>query len=325
MIRLKPYYSWSQHNLWNSSKREYYKRYSLGEEQISNKFFDKGKELGTYIKFINENPELNPVRAAESMSTDKLLAQVGKLVPSFDVMEDELEVVLDNGSKVRGFVDSVTISNDVFLEYKTGKITPKGEKPWTQDIVDDYDQLKFYALMYWIKSGRKSIPTCQLIWIETQILRVADELGNFSHEELVYTGCVEIFNRDFIVSELVDYEKELIKSIEAIEDYEYEELTLDNDISLRYIQLKNIKKETEDEMNLIKNNVLTEMDISDLKYAASESGRFTISERKSWSYSDTLTATMDESKKFFNDAKKLEQKDGSAEYTISKSISFKEI
>lgn len=327
MIRLKNYYSWSQHYLWKTSKREYYKRYCLGEESKPNKFFNKGKELGSYMQMLNENEgNIDPRVLAESISADPLLCQVGKTVPTLDIMEDKLEVVVgEDKHNLLGFVDSVNIENTEFLEYKTGKVDPKGNDPWDQDRVNDHDQLKKYALMYWIKSGRKSIPKCNLVWIETEIVIIKDEIGNPSHEELRYTGRVEVFERNFIVSELVDFEKEIISAIEEINEYEYVEMDVENDIVLRYAYLNQTIKEMKNEMEAIKEGLLVEMQLDEVKYASSESGRFTISERKTWDYSDSLTASILESKDFFDKAKKLEQKDGSASYSTKASLLFKEI
>lgn len=326
MIRLKDYFSWSQYNLWKTSKRQYYKRYSLGEESKPNKFFNKGKELGSYLKSLNENKDnINPRILAESISTDPLLWQVGKSVPTLDIMEDKLEVVVgDAKHKLLGYVDSVNVENDEFLEYKSGKVKPNGKDPWNQKEVDKHDQLKKYALMYWIKSGRTIVPKCKLIWIETEIVVINDELGNPAYEELRYTGRVEIFERNFIVSELVDFEKELISTIEEINEYEYVEMDVEDSIVKRYKELNDIVKAAKDEMDVIKEGLLVEMQLDEVKYASSETGRFSISNRKTWHYSDILTATMDESKEFFDEAKRLEREDGSATYTIKPSLTFKE-
>jgi hypothetical protein len=331
MLRLKDYLSWSQYSIWLTSKKQYYKKYSLGEESKPNKFFAKGSELSDYLKLINENAsriEKEPSYAsvlAESMSSDPLLHQIGKQVPSLDIMEDELNVELQDGSKIKSFVDSVDIENTVFYEYKSGKVDPKGKDAWTQDKVNDHGQLAFYALGYYIKSGRKDVPTCKLVWVETQIVAIENEIGSFSHDELHYTGRVEIFDRGFLVSELVDLEKKIIEEIAAIGEYEYVEMDLDDDIVSRYKYLKQLADETAAEMKTIKTNILTELDIDDIKYASSKSGRFSVTERRAWIYSETLTNSMEESKAFWVKATKLEQKDGTASGIINKSISFKEI
>lgn len=326
MIRLKDYFSWSQYNLWKTSKRQYYKRYSLGEESKPNKFFAKGKELGSYLQTLNENEDdIDHQTLAQSMSTDPLLWQIGKTVPTSDIMEDKLEVVVgDAKHKLLGYVDSVNVENTEFIEYKTGKVDEKGKDPWNQFKVDRHGQLKKYSLMYWIKSGRKTIPKCKLIWIETKMVTIDDELGNPAYEELRYTGRVEIFERNFIVSELVDFEKELVSAIEEINDYEYEEMDISDGIVKRYKFLKDSVNEMKNEMEAIKEGLLVEMELDEIDYASSETGKFSISRRKTWSYSDTLTATMNESKDFFDKAKKLEQEDGSATYSVKPSLSFKE-
>jgi hypothetical protein len=324
MIRLKEHLSWSQYSLWKTSKRQYYKKYSLGEESKPNKFFNKGKELGSYLQLLNENKDnVNPKTLAESISSDPMLFIVGQIVPTLDVMEDKLETEI-SGVKTLSFVDSVNIENTEFLEYKTGKVDPKGNDPWNQQKVNEHNQLLFYALSYYIKSGRESVPKAMLVWIETIEEDVEDELGNFSHTILKYTGRVDMFLREFLVAELVDFEKDLLKTVKEIEEYEYNELEVAENVVERYIELKKMMDNCKKEMDAIKSEVLVEMNLDEVKYAASSKGRFSITDRKSWSYSSDLKNTMDDSKKFFTKQQKMEQQDGSAKFTISSSLGFRE-
>ena len=324
MIRLKGHLSWSQYSLWKTSKRQYYKKYSLGEESKTNKFFTKGKELGSYLQMLNENVDnVDSKILAESISSDPMLFKIGQIVPTLDIMEDKLETEI-SGVKTISFVDSANIENTEFLEYKTGKVDPKGNDPWNQDKVENHGQMLFYALSYYIKSGRESVPKGMLVWIETIEEDVVDELGNFSHTILKFTGRVEMFLREFLVAELVDFEKDLLKTVKEIEDYEYNELEVAENVVERYIELKKMMDSCKKEMDAIKSEVLVEMNLDEVKYAASTKGRFSITERKSWSYSDVLTNTIKESKAFFIKATLLEQKDGSAKSKISSTLGFRE-
>jgi hypothetical protein len=325
MIRLKDYLSPSQYMLWKQSKNQYYKKYSLGIESYSNKFFEKGKELGKFLQMCNENPEIDKKVLAQSMSDDELLYQMWISVPTLDLMEDELNVVTKAGNKLKGFVDSANLSDDYFLEYKTGKIDDKNNEPWNQEKVNDSIQLKFYSLMYFIRSCRKTIPKATLIWIETIEKDFNDELGNFAYSKLVFTGRVESFDVQFEKKELLDLEKDIDKVIKEIENYEHKEIELSNVIAEKYIELMEIKEACEKEIAAIKSEVLCEMELSEVKYAVSDFGKFSISERKNWIYSDLLTNSMEESKNFFDKAKKLEQKDGSAKFEITESISFRKV
>lgn len=325
MIRIKDYFSPSQYALWKTSKRQYYKRYSLGEESKPNKFFNKGKEIGSYLQLINENPDVDKKVLAESMSTDPLLYQLSMSVPTLDIMEDKLEVVCDGGHKLLGYVDSVNLVNSKFLEYKSGKVDSKGNDPWTQEKVDEADQLTFYALMYWIKSGRKEIPSCELIWIETEEVDVNDEIGNFSHTQLQFTGRVEKFSRSFLVSELVDFEKNVVKAIDEIFEYEYIELDLADSVVSRYIELKELIEVYKAEMDAIKEEVMIEMNLDEVKYASSRLGRFSLVEKSSIEYSKKLTEREKKIKAIIAKMKKQEVKDKIALKVPSTSyLTFKE-
>lgn len=324
MIRIKEYFSPSQYALWKSSKRQYYKRYSLGEESKTNKFFNKGKEIGSYLQLINENPEVDKKVLAESMSTDPLLHQLSTVVPTLDIMEDKLEVVC-GGHKLLGYVDSVNLINNKFLEYKSGKVDPKGNDAWNQEKVDEADQLTFYALMYWIKSGKTEIPSCELIWIETQEIDIEDELGNFSHTQLQFTCRVEKFTRNFLVAELVDFEKDLLKTIQEIEDYEYVELDLAENVVDRYIELKELISVYETEMKAIKEEVMVEMNLDEVKYASARSGRFSMVEKSIIKYSDKLTKREKKIKAIITKMKKEEVKNKVASKVPStRYLTFKE-
>ena len=78
----REHFSWSQYDLWHRSKREYWKRYSLGAEEKSNRFYDKGKELATFI----ETGEIGVI----SRNEDPMLELVVKQLSRLDISEDEL-------------------------------------------------------------------------------------------------------------------------------------------------------------------------------------------------------------------------------------------
>jgi hypothetical protein len=303
MIRTKDYLSWSQYDLFNKSKRGYWKRYGLLEENIPNRYFEKGKEFADAMQF-----------GPDGLSTDPLLEQVVKACPRLDIQEDKVEVVVENGEKILCYIDSSAIENDMFLEYKTGK------EPWTQEKVEKHKQLDFYALVYWIRNGRKDIPKCKLIWIETY----EEELDS-GHTVLRYTGNIEEFERGFIVSDLVEMEKNIIKTIEAIEEFEYIEMDVEEDVMDRYIELHNTVKECQEEMDTIKLGIKVEMEADEVEYASSSKGRFGFTKRKKWKYSEGLEEVIAENKKMLSEAMKEEVKNGSATYTETKSLTFKAI
>ena len=296
MIRQKDYLSWSQYSLWQTSKREYWKRYGLGENRSANKYFAKGKELGEALEdnLDGEN------------STDDLLSLVLAEVPKLDFMERKMEVCLANGEKILSYLDSCDIEGLEFYEYKTGKI------PWTQVLVEKHDQMLFYALSLYIASGRTAIPDSKLIWVETE----QTENG------LRYTGLVEQFTRTFTIPEITGFEEQLIAVILEIEDFEYVELELEDELVDRYIEVNDEIKRLQSESDLIRLEVQLLMESEDVKYATSTNGKFSISERKSWVYSDSLTTVKSDFDKQIKIAQSQEQKDGTAKQEVSTSLRF---
>jgi len=287
----REYFSWSQYDLWTRSKREYWKRYSLGAEQKSNRFFDKGKELATFA----ETGEIT------TRGDDPMLQLVVSKMPRLDVAEDELRFKVD-GKEVLGFADAASVGHEQFLEYKTGKI------PWTQERVDEHEQLAFYALGYFQLYG--IIPNSQLVWIETM---------DTDDDGLLYTGTVKVFNRDFTEKELSLMYDKISTVIQEIDVYDYQELELDKDDVQRYAYLKKVIEEAELEMSGIKMKVQSEMMEADVTFGKGEIGNFIITSRKTWKYSEFVG----ELKKDIAKQQKAEQKSGVAEFSTSESIMFK--
>jgi hypothetical protein len=299
MLRTRPYLSWSQYSLWKSSKLSYYKIYGLNEKQQANKYFNKGNELGEALEH------------GETFSHDTELDNILKLVPKLDIMEDKGEVQLSNGEKILWFADSATVDNSLFLEYKTGKL------PWTQERVDGHDQLLFYALGYYIRNGRvaEAIPHSKLIWVETEE----------TDEGIKYTGRVTEFDRSFTEEEVLQFEQDLIKAIAEIEMWEYTEMEVEDDFIDRYNSLIKQKNDIDEEISIMKLEIQTKMEMEGVDYAKGLHGRFGYTTRKKWTYSDQLTNVAADFTKKVAAARKQEQKDGTATFTESKSLTYKVI
>lgn len=295
MKRNKDYFSWSQYSLWLKSKKEFYKRYCLGEESKSNRYFDKGKELGVYL-------ETGHVPAG---SNEVMLKLVGDLVPKLDIMEDKLEVEFD-GYKFLSFVDSGAIDGTEFLEYKTGKV------PWTQELVDAHEQLDFYALCYYIRSGQEIVPSCKLVWIETEE----------TEDGIEYTGQVLTFEKMFTEQGLADMFGKLVTALLEIDAWEYVEMELEDELVDRYIEVQRLLNELKEESDTIKLEIQVRMDADGVQYAAATNGKLSISKRKSWSYSDGLEKFAAETAAEIKKAQAAEQKSGEAKFTETESLRF---
>jgi len=290
MKRNRDYFSWSQYNLWKTSKREFWKMYNQNAPQRSNKFYDKGKELAQYMEdgHIQQNCK------------DPMLEHVADRMPRLAIMEHKLEVQ-DGDLKLLGYVDSGEKDGSLFIEYKSGKI------PWTREKVEKHDQLLFYAYMYYKLTG--NIPRCILIWVETME----------TPEGLMYTGEITSFDRIFTLPEILDFGKEIALVVKEIEEYEYKELEIEKMTVDRYAQLAAIKKETEAEMLMIIQKVHAELTNAKVTFGKGYKGNFIISRRKNWKYSPAV----DTKKTELKDLQSNEQKSGVAKVTTSESISFK--
>ena len=127
------------------------------------------------------------------------------------------------------------------------------------------------------------------------------------------------------MAELVDFEKDLLKTIQEIEEYEYVELDLSEAVVDRYIELKELVEVYNNEMKAIKEEIMVEMTLDEVKYASSKLGRFSIVEKSTIQYSDKLTKREYRIKSLITKLKKEEVKNKVALKVPSTSyLTFKE-
>lgn len=121
-------YSWSQHSQFRDySHEEWYQSYVLGIREPSNKRMDFGSAVG---KRIESDPNYIP--------------QLPR-----GVMEYGVEVKMGKIDLV-GFFDSYNEGEIIIDEFKTS--SPTG---WSQDKVDEHDQLTMYCLLLMLKQNIK--------------------------------------------------------------------------------------------------------------------------------------------------------------------------
>lgn len=297
MKRNRDYFSWSQYSLWHASKKEFYKRYGLNEKSKPNKFFNKGKEFAHF----KETGEILP-----SVKNPDMLRIVSDAVDELEIIEQKLEVSIEDYDLL-AYIDSSMNNYEEFYEYKTGKI------PWDYNKVLNHEQLDFYALCCYIASGEKTIPSCKLYWIETE----EDENG-----DLHFTGDVQVFERKFTMNEIVQMMAKVILTIKEIDEWQYEELELDEDKVNRYIQLQKIINDAKEESDLIKLEIITTMNEQNVKYASTNRAGFTISERKTHHYP---TKIINKEKKYKDEITKLKnkaKKSKETRITVTESLRF---
>jgi hypothetical protein len=166
----RDYVSWSQLNCWNIGKERWWNVYVLGENGFNEervvfgKVFSEAREKGCGIE--------------EDMGLE--FARI--MLPSYPKREFEIEAVM-GGIKLLGRLDSFDENGLKVGEDKTGK-------EWTKRMVDESEQLDFYALLVYAKYNK--LPgEMRLNWAETKI----DEWGN-----ILATGRFEMFytSRDLV-------------------------------------------------------------------------------------------------------------------------------
>jgi len=145
----KPYLSWSQLNLWESSPKTYYDRYVLNKKQYTS----PAMRLGTRIH----------EQLCKREDTD--LQKVYDQIPMFDEYEKKI-IVQPEGLDINllGFMDGQI--DDLIIEVKTSI------HPYTQAKVDKMGQIEFYSLMTGLSKAR-------LYWIEIKHSQATGRVEQF--------------------------------------------------------------------------------------------------------------------------------------------------
>lgn len=181
----KPHLSWSQMSCWLSNPTRYRKEYFEAGEKLDTKYLRFGKGIAGLIE-EGKHKELLP---------DLVV---------YDKPEFEIKTVVA-GVPVLSYLDSYDSVNNVFREYKTGKL------PWNQSRVQKHDQLVFYATaLKW--SVGKMPEYCDLDWIQTKEGGV--ELEDFwrsNERQINVTGLIKEFHREFDEREVERMENLIVK------------------------------------------------------------------------------------------------------------------
>tara|TARA_R110000787_G_scaffold62331_2_gene141034 strand:+ start:3120 stop:4010 length:891 start_codon:yes stop_codon:yes gene_type:complete len=278
----RDYLSYSQYALFKSSPKAYYEKYVLGKEQFGTKYQNFGKKLMEDLEF-----------GQNDMSIPKPLRDLAKE----RVLEHEITIKKDNLEKdLFGIVDVVGSDFEHFWEIKTGK------HPWSESDVAKNEQMLFYALMIGLKYN--TTPTATLVWAETR----DDEEGNV----VIFTGNTKVFERIFTTEELSDFYLEIEKTIKEMSEYEHSILEVENDKDARLLYLITEKKRIDEELDLLKAEIMLELSEFQNKYASSENFNITLASRKSYTYSTGLTDSIKQTASDFKLLKTKEEKNGTA-------------
>lgn len=188
----KPHLSWSQLSCWLSNPARYRREYFENADKLDTKYLQYGKGIA---KLIEEGKHK-------------------ELLPDLEVYDTpEFEIRCEiNGVPILSYLDSYDSKNNVFREYKTGKI------PWTQAKVQKHDQLTFYATALFHSTG-KMPEYCDLDWIETKegIVETVD-FWRESDKVINATGRIISFHREFDEREIERMENLIVKCANEISE-----------------------------------------------------------------------------------------------------------
>lgn len=175
------YLSWSQLNMWEKDPNLYYQVYWEGLDQFRSKFLELGKRMADGL----EN--------GFDCERDPMFEHLIMYLPSYPKKEFDLKADYA-GIPLVGKLDGWNEATMTIGEYKTGK-------KWTQSMANQHGQLKFYALLVWLKY-HKLPEHIFLHWAET-----AEDLeGN-----LKLTGGGDTFEVKIKLSDIIVFAEKRIK------------------------------------------------------------------------------------------------------------------
>ena len=135
----RPYLSFSQMCLWEMSPEKYLAHYVYGEEQPITQNILYGKLMADSLE-------------SDELSGDLLLDLAMVRLPKYELMDIAFEVELDDRNKppirILAKPDSAQSDYAAFFEYKSSV------RKWTQKMADESNQITFYAMAMWLKTGK---------------------------------------------------------------------------------------------------------------------------------------------------------------------------
>ena len=193
LILPKPHLSWSQLSCWLSNPTRYRREYFEAGDKLDTKYLRFGKGVAKLVE-EGKHKELLP----DLVVYDK---------PEFKIETNVL------GVPILSYLDTYNPGENVFREYKTGKI------PWTKPRAFKLGQLVFYATA--LKHSCGKIPEyCDLDWIETK--EHSDERVNDfwrdNEKEINVTGRIVSFHREFDEREIEKMENLIVKVANEISE-----------------------------------------------------------------------------------------------------------
>ena len=192
LILPKPWLSWSQLTCWQSNPTRYRREYFECGKKLDTKYLRFGKGIAGMIEEGKHKEILPDLIVCDS--------------PEYEIKTDVL------GVPILSYIDSYDSVNNVFREYKTGKI------PWTKAKVIKHGQLLFYAVA--LKHSIGEAPEyCDLDWIQTKDVSVeTDDFWRENEKKVNITGKIMSFHRPFHEAEIERMENLIVKTAKEISE-----------------------------------------------------------------------------------------------------------
>lgn len=188
----KGYLSYSQIQMWKSSKERYKGIYFDNRTELA--IYNDSMEYGKQFADALEN-----YRETDDLLTDASILLLAK----YDVRDKEIKVDLkikEGYISLLGRPDTMNSKTYAFREYKTGK------QPWTQNKANKHFQLYFYAVLIYLKYNIVT-EKCHLDWIETE--KISDKIQP--------TGRIETFPVKIGLQKILETMAEITRVAKEIE------------------------------------------------------------------------------------------------------------
>lgn len=283
----------SQLKTYLKSKKEYIKYYIKGENRFKTKYMDFGSDIHKAIEL--------------GYSDDEVLNMMITLIPRLNAPEAQIQAEIGKVI-LNGIIDSYDSKNGIIIDYKTGK-----KDNWSQKIVEEDIQFKFYALMHKVihKKNLKEIVVVHLITEEKD-------------GEPILTGEFEVYKYKPNAKDLKFVESkidEFVKWVENLTENDLNQEDLPNEVQFKLNEIEEIKKAIDnytEVLNSLKDEMIQFMTVNGREEIKTEHINLYWTSRKSWEYSKDI----EELKKQLDIAKSEFEKTHQPK-TITKSLNIR--
>lgn len=236
-------------------------------------------QRSAFVKSYFEGEKTPETAAMRTGTKIHRMIEMG-LIPAkcvYGKSEDTITIELKDGVKFLGVPDDrdpEAIDDIVrFVDYKTGKANE-----WKEKLPTDI-KMKATAWLVWKATGEPSLVQGHIEYIATEWDPIEKDIVPIEGRE------TELISITYTASELRDFTQVILKAIDEVNEFYTKWLTKSEDAIntkdvARYIELKQVKDETENEMKEIGQRILEQMEFGGCSnYKASGGSFYTITKK----------------------------------------------